>query len=86
MRASELSESVELRQNKYLNNLALAGPSVYQAIDQTRHGIPLFQYSTTNLKRIRGDEHVKERTGGRSRKGDVLARTEFVSQIFGVVA
>jgi len=69
MRASvELSESVELRQNKYLNNLALAGPSVYQAIDSSRHGIPLFQYSTTNLKRIRGDEHVKERTGGRSRK------------------
>ena len=29
----ELSEQVELRQNKYLNNLALAGPSIYQATD-----------------------------------------------------
>ena len=29
----ELSLSVELRQNKYLNNRALAGPSIYQAID-----------------------------------------------------
>jgi len=34
MKASvELSKSVELRQNKYLNNLALAGPSIYQATD-----------------------------------------------------
>jgi len=44
MKASvELSKSVELRQNKYLNNLALAGPSIYQATDQM--GWLFFQYS-----------------------------------------
>ncbi len=41
----EVSEQVELRQNKYLNNLALAGPSIYQATDQTRDGISFIQYS-----------------------------------------
>ena len=41
----QIPENVELRQNKYLNNLALAGPSLYQAINKTRHGIPLVQYS-----------------------------------------
>lgn len=29
----QIPENVELRQNKYLNNLALAGPSLYQAIN-----------------------------------------------------
>jgi transposase-like protein len=41
----ELPEQVELRQNKYLNNIALARPSGDKAISQTRHGIRLIQYS-----------------------------------------
>lgn len=37
----ELSQKVELRQCKYLNNRALARPPLHQTINQTRNGISL---------------------------------------------
>ena len=42
---SELPKSVELRQNKYLTNRALAGSSLYQAVNSSGHGVSLVQYS-----------------------------------------
>ena len=79
----ELPENLELRQNKHLNNRALAGPSVYQAInthpawDSTRsiqHGRSLRGYEAMNMIRkgiVVGVE-----------KGDVLARTEYARSNF----
>jgi hypothetical protein len=43
----ELPPSVELRHNKYLNNLALALPiEISKRLTRTRHGISLVQHST----------------------------------------
>ncbi len=48
----ELSEQVELRQNKYLNNRVEQDHQFPCATDQARDGIPLVQHSSTNIKRI----------------------------------
>ena len=37
----ELSEQVELRQNKYLNNIASAGSQIYKKASQTWYGVRL---------------------------------------------
>lgn len=42
----ELSEQVELRQRKYLNNIASARPLRDKTTSQTRNGVRLIQYST----------------------------------------
>ncbi len=54
----QLPETTELRQVKYLNNRVELSSPIYQAINQTRHGLSLVQYSPPNFKRIRGDEHA----------------------------
>ena len=41
----ELSLQVELRQRKYLNNIASARPSLDKTTSQTRNGVRLIQYS-----------------------------------------
>ena len=43
---SELSVSVELRQNKYLNNRIELSASIYQTIDSSGDGISLVQHSS----------------------------------------
>ncbi len=48
----QLPETTELRLVKYLNNRALAGSSIYQAIDSFGNGIWVVQHSTSNLKRV----------------------------------
>ncbi len=48
----ELTEQVELRQRKYLNNIASARSSGNKTISQTRNGIRLIQHGTTNVKRV----------------------------------
>jgi len=64
----ELFEQVELRQNKYLNNLVEQDHRFIKRL--TRPGIKFHSFNTALafVERIRGDEHVKERTGGRSQK------------------
>ncbi|MBW4639667.1 MAG: IS6 family transposase [Gloeocapsa sp. UFS-A4-WI-NPMV-4B04] len=82
----ELSEQVELRQNKYLNNI----------VEQDHRGIkrlvkPGMGFGSFNTARrtMKGYEIMNMLRKGQVvgvEKGDVLARTVFVSQIFGMAA
>ena len=83
----DLLENLELRQNKYLNNLALAGPSLHQTTNThqewdftrlTQHGRSIRGYEAMNMMRKGQIQGVA--------KGDIRAQVEFLSQIFGVAA
>ena len=46
-----LEATIELRQNRYLNNVPIAGSPKHQATDQTDNGIRPIQHPQTNLER-----------------------------------
>lgn len=48
----QLPETTQLRQVKYLNNVVEQDHRNIQAIDQSRDGVSLFQYSSSNLEGI----------------------------------
>ena len=78
----ELPLSVELRQNKYLNNRVEQDHRFIK-----RLALPGMRFDSFNTARrtLRGFEAMnmlRTRTNCRSEKGDVKARTEFVSEIF----
>ncbi|GHO71619.1 hypothetical protein KSC_105110 [Ktedonobacter sp. SOSP1-52] len=66
--AKVLSEHVELRQVKYLNNLIEQDHRAHQTVDQTWNGLFLLRDGLANLTRIRGDEHAEKRATARRGK------------------
>lgn len=58
----ELLEQVELRQNKYLNNIVELSASGDKAISQAWDGIRFIQHGKANDKGLRSYEHDAERT------------------------
>lgn len=82
----ELAEKVELRQNKYLNNRVEQDHRFIKQLTEAGMG---FQSFNTARRTLRGFEAMNMLRKGQVvgvEKGDVLARTEFVSQIFRVAA
>jgi transposase-like protein len=86
----ELSEQVELRQNKYLNNRVEHDHRFIKRL--TKPGMGFHSFNTAR-RTIRGYEAMNMLRKGQVvgvKKGDVKARTErlpqSVSQIFGVAA
>lgn len=62
----ELSEKVELRQNKYLNNRIEQDHRSIKRLVAPWNGIWFIQHSPTNIKGLRDYEHAKERTNSGS--------------------
>ena len=62
----ELPLSVRLRQNKYLNNRVEQDHRFIKRLTKPGMGFHSFNTARAFVEGIRGDEHVKERTGGRS--------------------
>ncbi len=82
----ELSERVELRQNKYLNNRIEQDHRFIKRL--TKPGMGFHSFNTAR-RTIRGYEAMNMLRKGQVvgvEQGDVLARTEFMSQIFEVGA
>ena len=85
MKASvELSRSVELRQNKYLNNLVEQDHRFIKRLTRSGMGFHSFNTARRTLKGFEAMNMLRKGQVIGVEKGDVLARTEFVSQIFGV--
>ncbi len=77
---------MELRQNKYLNNLVEQDHRFIKRL--TKPGMGFHSFNTAR-RALRGFEAMNMLRKGqvmKVEKGDVKARTEFVSQIFGVAA
>ncbi len=81
----ELPKSVELRQNKYLNNRVEQGHRFIKRLTLPRMGFHSFN---TARRTLRGFEAMNMLRQGQvvGVERDVKAQTEFVSQIFGVAA
>ena len=82
----ELSEQVELRQNKYLNNIVEQDHRAIKRLVKPGMGFGSFN---TARRTLRGYEAMNMLRKGQVvgvEKGDVLTRAEFVYQIFGVAA
>ena len=82
----ELSPSVELRQNKYLNNRIEQDHRFIKRL--TKPGMGFHSFNTAR-RTLRGFEVMNMLRKGQVEgvaKGDVKARREFLSQIFGVAA
>ncbi len=82
----ELAKSVELRQNKYLNNRVEQDHRFIKRL--TKSGMGFHSFNTAR-RTLRGFEAMNMLRKGQVEgvaKGDVKARREFVSQIFGVAA
>ena len=80
----ELPLSVELRQNKYLNNRVEQDHRFIKRL--TKPGMGFHSFNTAR-RTLRGYEAMNILRKGQVvgvEKGDVLARTEFVSQLFAV--
>jgi transposase-like protein len=81
-----LPQATELRQNKYLNNRLEQDHRFIKRL--TKPGMGFHSFNTAR-RTLRGFEVMNMLRKGQVvgvEKGDVLARTEFVSQIFEVVA
>ena len=65
----ELSQQVELRQNKYLNNIVEPHHRAIKRLVAPRDGICVIQHSSTHVKRIRGYEHGEKRASSGSYQG-----------------
>lgn len=82
----ELPLSVELRQNKYLNNRIEQDHRFIKRLTKPVRGFHSFN---TAFRTLRGYEAMNMLRKGQVvgvEKGDVIARTQFVSQVFGVAA
>lgn len=62
---SELPVSVELRQNKYLNNLIEQDHRFIKRLTKPEMGFHSFNTARAFVEGIRDHEHIKERTGGK---------------------
>jgi len=82
----ELSVSVELRQNKYLNNLVEQDHRFIKRLTKPGMGFHSFNTARRTLKGFEAMNTLRKGQVVGVKKGDVKARTEFVSQIFGVAA
>ena len=82
----ELSEQVELRQNKYLNNRVEQDHRFIKRLIRPGMGFHSFNTARRTLKGFEAMNMLRKGQVVGVKKGDVLARTEFLSQIFGVVA
>ena len=82
----ELSLQVELRQNKYLNNIVEQDHRAIKRLVKPGMGFSSFN---TARRTLRGYEAMNMITKGQIQgvaKGDIRAQTEFVSQLFRVAA
>ena len=87
MKASvEFPVSVELRQNKYLNNQVEQDHRFIKRLTKPRMGFHSFNTARRTLRGIEAMNMLRKGQVMGVEKGDVLARTEFVSLIFGVAA
>ena len=64
----ELPKKVELRQNKYLNNIVEQDHRAIKRLVKPLLGIRLVQYCKANVEGIRNNEHDEERSNSRSSK------------------
>lgn len=82
----ELSEQVELRQNKYLNNIVEQDHRAIKRLVKPGMGFSSFN---TARRTLRGYEAMNMLRKGQIQgvaKGDIRAQTEFVSQLFRLAA
>jgi len=87
MKASvELPLSVELRQNKYLNNRVEQDHRFIKRLTKPGMGFHSFNTARRALKGFEAMNMLRKGQVVGVEKGDVKARTEFVAQIFGVAA
>lgn len=80
----ELAKKVELRQSKYLNNRVEQDHRFVKRL--TKPGMGFYSFNTAR-RTLRGFEVMNILHKGQVlgvKKGDVLARKAFMSQIFGV--
>jgi len=81
----ELSERVELRQNKYLNNLVEPDHRFIKPLTKPGMGFHCFNTARRTLRGFEAMNMLRKGQVVGVEKGDVLVRTEFVSQIFGAL-
>ena len=82
----ELPESVELRQNKYLNNIVEQDHRGIKRLVEPGMGFGSFN---TAKRTIKGDEIMNMMRKGQIKgveKGAVQERVKFINQIFGMTA
>lgn len=87
MKASEeLSKSVELRQNKYLNNLVEQDHRFIKRLTTPGMGFHSFNTARRTLRGFEAMNIIRKGQVVGVEKGDIKAQIEFVSQIFAVAA
>ena len=76
-----LSLQVELRQNKYLNNIASAGPQIYKKVSQTWYEVRLVQHARANDKGLWNHEHAEKGTSEKSWKRSRQRTSLFIKSL-----
>ncbi len=82
----ELPKSVELRQNKYLNNRVEQDHRFIKRLTKPDTGFHSFNTARQTLRGFEAMNMLRKGQVEGVAKGNVKARTKFVSQIFGVAA
>jgi transposase-like protein len=77
---------VELRQNKYLNNLVEQDHRFIKRLANTGMGFSSFDTARRTLRGYEAMNMVRKGQINGVEKGDILGQVEFVYQIFGVAA
>jgi transposase-like protein len=81
-----LPHTVELRQNKYLNNLVEQDHRFIKRLVNPSMGFGSFNTARRTLRGYEAMNMIRKGQIQGVEKGDILAQVEFVSQIFGVAA
>jgi len=81
-----LPHTVELRQNKYLNNLVEQDHRFIKRLVNPSMGFGSFNTARRTLRGMEATNMIRKGQVQGVKKGDVPAQIEFVSQIFGLVA
>ena len=82
----ELSLQVELRQNKYLNNLVEQDHRAIKRLVKPGMGFSSFNTARRTLRGYEAMNMIRKGQIQGVAKGDIRAQTEFVSQLFRVAA
>jgi transposase-like protein len=82
----ELALNVELRQNKYLNNRIEQDHRFIKRLTKPGMGFHSFNTAQRTLRGFEAMNILRKRQVVGVEKGDILARTVFVFQIFGMAA
>jgi len=82
----ELSEQVELRQNKYLNNIVEQDHQFIKRLVKSGMGFGSFNTARRTLKGYEVMNMLRKGQVEKVDRGAVKERVEFVAEIFGVAA